>query len=257
MRTLLAAARTVLAGSFLAFFILLPGPLLVLHCVLTGSADLLYRSSVAAAALALRLAGVRARVEGLENIPPGACLFIANHVSNVDPPAIVCALPRRVALIAKEAVFRIPIFGTAMRLGKFIPVNRANRGAALASFDLARRYLSEGMSFLVFAEGTRSPDGRLMKFKKGTFVLAIETGAPVVPVTIIGTQHVMPRGASLVRPGSVLIRFHPPVDPAGYTLQRRDQLMERVRAVVASGLPPEQLPTSPSAPSTARAPAHH
>lgn len=234
---------------FLVLYALLAGPPLLLHCVLTGSADVLYRWCVWVAAFSLRIGGVLVRVEGLENIPGGTSLFIANHASNVDPPAVVCALPCRVALIAKEVVFRIPIFGTALRLGKFIPVDRSNREAALASVELAKRNLRNGMSYLVFAEGTRSPDGRLMKFKKGTFVLAIETRAPVVPVSVIGTQRVMPRGAVLVRAGEVRIVFHPPVDPAGYTLPNRDLLMERVRAVVASGLPEEQLPLPPPPPS--------
>jgi 1-acyl-sn-glycerol-3-phosphate acyltransferase len=242
VQTLVALARTAAVGIFLFFYILLAGPPLLLHCVVTGSVGLLYRGCVWGAATALRLAGVRVRVEGLENIPSGVCLFIANHVSNVDPPIVVCALPRQVALMAKEAVFRIPIFGTALRLGKFIPVNRTNRAAAIASVERARGYLKAGMSYVVFAEGTRSPDGRLMKFRKGTFVLAIETGAPVVPVSVAGTQRVMPRGALLIRSGEVRVSFHPPVDPSGYTLPHRDQLMERVRSIVASGLPEDQLP---------------
>jgi 1-acyl-sn-glycerol-3-phosphate acyltransferase len=242
VQSLLALARTTAVIVFLFLATLLVGPPLLLHCVLTRSVGLLYRGCVWCAAVALRIAGVRLHVEGLENIPRTTCLFIANHASNIDPPAVVCALPCRVALMAKEAVFRIPIFGTALRLGKFVPVNRSNRAAAIASVEHARRHLREGVSFLVFAEGTRSPDGRLMKFKKGTFVLAIETGAPVVPVSVIGTQRLMPRGARLVRPGAVRIIVHPPVDPAGYTLPHRDRLMERVRDVVASALPDDQLP---------------
>ncbi len=229
---------------FLFFYTLLAGPFLLLHRALTGSLGVLYRGCIWGAGMSLRIAGVRLVVEGLDNIPAATCLFVANHASNVDPPAVVCALPRNVALIAKEAVFRVPMFGTALRLGKFIPVDRSNREAALAAVEQAKRNLRAGMSYLVFAEGTRSPDGRLRRFKKGTFVLAIETGAPVVPVSVIGTQHVMPRGALLVRAGEVRIRVHPPIDPAGYTLQHREQLMERVHAVVASGLPADQLPLS-------------
>ncbi len=236
-----------LVALFLLAFIFLVGPIFILHCVLTGSADRLYRVSVGAASLALRMAGVRVRAEGLENLPAGVCLFISNHASNVDPPAVVGAIPRRVALLAKESVFRFPVFGTALRLGRFIPVDRNDRSSALASVELAKRSMREGMSYLVFAEGTRSRDGRLMPFKKGSFVLAIETGAPVVPVSVMGSHHVMPRKALLIRPGEILVRFHPPVSSSGYGLDQRDLLMERVHAIVASGLPPEQLPHCPPA----------
>ena len=246
VETLLAFVRTTAVVIFLLLYTLLAGPPLLLHRVFTGSLGFLYRGCIWGAAMSLRIAGVRLRVEGLENIPRATCLFIANHVSNLDPPVVVCALPCHAALIAKAAVFRIPIFGTALRLGKFIPVDRSNREAALAGVEQAKRNLRDGMSYLVFAEGTRSPDGRLRKFKKGTFVLAIETGVPVVPISVIGTQRLMPRGALLVRPGEVRILVHPPVDPAGYSLPERDLLMERVQAIVASGLPEEQLPLAPT-----------
>jgi 1-acyl-sn-glycerol-3-phosphate acyltransferase len=248
VQTILAFIRTLAVVIFLFLYMLLVGPFLLLHCFLTGSVKLLYPGGVWCAAMSLRIAGVRVRVEGLANIPPTTCLFIANHASNVDPPAVVCALPCQVALMAKEAVFRVPIFGTALRLGKFIPVNRSNRASAIASVERARRYLSEGMSYLVFAEGTRSADGRLMRFKKGTFVMAIETGAPVVPISVIGTQRLMPRGAVLIRAGEAHVVVHPRVESAGYTLQDRDKLMERVRAIVASALPEDQLPLPPPVP---------
>jgi 1-acyl-sn-glycerol-3-phosphate acyltransferase len=246
VRTLVAFVRTTAVVIFLLVYTLLAGPPLLLQRILTGSLGFLYRGCIWGAAMSLRIAGVRLRVEGIENVPRATCLFIANHVSNLDPPAVVCALPCNAALIAKTTVFRIPILGTALRLGKFIPVDRSNREAALAAVEEAKRNLREGMSYLVFAEGTRSPDGRMRKFKKGTFALAIETGVPVVPVSVIGTQRLMPRGALLVRSGEVRILIHPPVDPAGYSLSERDLLMERVQAVVASGLPEDQLPLPPS-----------
>ena len=242
VESLLAFVRTTAVLIFLFLYALLAGPVLLLHRVLTGSLGFLYRGCIWGAVMSLRIAGVRLRVEGREHIPRTTCLFIANHVSNLDPPAVVCALPCHAALIAKAAVFRIPIFGTALRLGKFIPIDRSNRESALAGVAQAKRNLRDGMSYLVFAEGTRSPDGRMRKFKKGTFALAIETGVFVVPVSVIGTHRLMPRGALLVRAGEVRIIFHPPIDPAGFTLPHRDQLMERVQSVVASGLPADQLP---------------
>ncbi len=134
--------RTLLIGVFLALYTLLLGPPFILHCVLTGSVDRLYRVGVAGARLALRLAGIRVRAEGLENIPPGVCIFVANHTSNVDPPAVVGAIPRRVALLAKKEVFRIPILARALRLGNFVPVDRSNRQAARRSLEAAAEHLA-------------------------------------------------------------------------------------------------------------------
>jgi len=190
----------------------------------------------------LRIAGVRWRAEGIENIPPGVCLFVSNHVSNVDPPAIIGRIPGRVAFLAKRELFRIPLFGTAMRLGRFIPVRREDPAAARASVRLARKYMREGISYLIFAEGTRSRDGRLGEFKRGSFLLAIEAGAPVVPVSVIGTQHILPRGALLIHPGIARIVFHPPVDVSQYSVEQRRELAVQVRAIIASALPPDQQP---------------
>ena len=101
--------RTLIVVLFLALYVLLLGPPFILHCILTGSPELLYRVGVNAARLALRIGGVRVRATGVENIPAGACVFAANHVSNIDPPAVVCAIPRRVGLLAKREVFRVPL----------------------------------------------------------------------------------------------------------------------------------------------------
>ncbi len=242
MRRLQALAGTLCALLLLSATILLAAPVLILLSLLTGSAEFMNRTGVRAAALALRISGVRIRTEGLENIPSGVCLFAANHVSNLDPPVVVSVIPHRVALLAKKEVFRVPVFGTALRLARFIPVDRSDRAAAMASVELAKSYLREGMSYLVFPEGTRSPDGRLMRFKSGSFVLAIETGAAIVPVSVIGTQRLMPRGQSLVLPGEVRVVFHPAISTTGCHFDERHALTNRVRDAVCSALPPEQQP---------------
>ena len=203
---------------------------------------LLYPICVGGAQIALRIVGVRPRAEGLEHIPPGVSLFVSNHVSNVDPPAVIGCIPRRVALLAKREVFRIPLLGTAMRLGRFIPVKREEPAAARASVRLARRYMKEGISYLIFAEGTRSRDGRLGEFKRGSFLLAIEAGAPVVPVSVIGTQRILPRGAFLIRPGIARVVFHPAIDVSQYSPESRKELAQRVRSAIGSVLPPDQQP---------------
>jgi 1-acyl-sn-glycerol-3-phosphate acyltransferase len=236
--------RTIAVLIFLTVYILLLGPPFILHCLITGRADKLYFIGVNAARLALRIGGIRVRAEGVENIPAGVCIFVANHASNADPPAVVGAIPRRVALLGKKEVFRVPILARALLLAAFVPVDRPNREAAMASVEKALEHLRAGISFLIFPEGTRSPDGRLRPFKKGTFVMAIRARVPVVPISVVNSHNVMRKGELRMRPGEVLVRFHPPVDASQYTLDRRDELAAAVHAAVAAGLPDEQRPLS-------------
>ncbi len=131
-----------------------------------------------------------------------------------------------------------------MLLAKFVSVDRESREGALESLKTSVRYLKEGLSFAVYPEGTRSQDGRLLPFKKGAFVLAIQAGVPIVPVSISGAQKLMRKGEWAIRPGEVLIRFGPPVDASQYSISQRSQLMTRVHEIVAAGLPPDQQPQS-------------
>jgi 1-acyl-sn-glycerol-3-phosphate acyltransferase len=234
--------RTLLIGVYISLAILLVMPWLIVWSWITGSADLMYRYAMAALRLADRMAGIRVRAEGLEHIPPGVCIFVSNHVSNVDPLALVPAIPRRIAILAKKEVFRIPILSIAMRQAGLVPVDREDREAAAASVDIAVERLKGGLSFVVFAEGTRSADGRLRPFKRGTFVMAIRAGVPIVPVSLIGTQNLMRKGHWSLYSGDVVVRFGPAVNSAEYTLEQRGELLARVEAAVAEGLPAEQQP---------------
>ncbi len=234
--------RSSIAVIFLALFLLLAGPPLIVHCLLTGSPELLFRGAVGAARFALVICGIQVRVEGRQNIPPSVCIFVANHTSNADPPVVVGSIPRRVALLAKKEVFRVPILGTALKLAGFVPVDRANRESAIASVDEALENLKGGVSYLIFPEGTRSTDGRLRPFKKGSFVMAIRAQVPMVPVSVIGAHKVMRKGESAIYPGEVIVKFHPPVQVNSYTVEHRDELIAKVQAIVASGLPEDQQP---------------
>lgn len=239
--------RSLRVVAFLALYLLLMGPPFILHALLTRSVTWLYFVGVGGAKIALRLAGIRVRVAGRENIPPGVCIFVANHTSNVDPPVVVAAIPRRVALLAKKEIFAIPILAQALRLASFVPVDRENRAAAIAGLEEATQHLKAGVSFLVFPEGTRSPDGRLRSFKKGTFIMAINAGVPVVPVSVIGAHHCMRRDDWRVHAGEVEVVFHPPIEASRFTLETRDALIARVHAAAASALPPGQQPLAPPA----------
>jgi 1-acyl-sn-glycerol-3-phosphate acyltransferase len=236
--------RTIMVLTFVVLALIFVQPLLILWTLLTGDANFMYGTFIAALRIVLRLAGIRVRVEGLENIPSGVCVFTSNHASNLDPVALVPNIPRRVALLAKKEVFSIPILSKALRQAKLIPVDRADKEAAAESVDIAVQYMKEGLSFCVFPEGTRSRDGRLLPFKKGTFLMAIRAAAWVVPVSLAGTQRLMRKGDWTIHPGEVVVRYGPAVQATEYTEDQRDQLRQRVQGIVAAGLPEEQKPSA-------------
>jgi 1-acyl-sn-glycerol-3-phosphate acyltransferase len=241
--------RTALIVVFAALCIVLVLPFLILWTLVTGSPVFMNRGAMNAVRVIDWIGGIRARVTGLENIPNGPCLFVCNHVSNVDPLALVPLIPRRVNVFLKKELFRIPILSYGMRLNGYICVDRANRKSAVASVESAIRHLREGVSVVIFPEGTRSPDGRLRPFKKGACVTAIEARVPVVPVSIAGTKDLMPKGQWAIHPGEVRIHFGPAVDTTRYGAERRNEMLALIEARVAEGLPPEQqpLPRSQSA----------
>ncbi len=237
--------RAAIVSVLLTLYVLLLGPLLILHALLTGSVDLLYRAALAGVLCIMRMVGVLVRVEGLANIPAGVCIFVANHTSNADPPAVVGAIPRRISILVKHTLFRIPIVSRAFRLARLVPVNRADREGAIASVEKAIEYLQEGVSFLVYPEGTRSADGRLRPFKKGSFVMAIKAGVPIVPISVVAAHRILRRGELAIHPGEIVVKFGEPIDASAYTFEQRDELAARVHAAVAAGLPADQQPLEP------------
>lgn len=230
--------RTIAGLTILGLYILIVGLPIIAYSMLTGTSDTLYRWGVWGIRVSMWAAGVRVRAEGVENIPAGVCVFAANHVSNLDPPAALVGVPRRISFLAKREVFKTPVVSTAMRLGKIVPVDRADRAEAVASIDQAVAIMREGISFFVFPEGTRSKDGNLKAFKKGTFAMAIRAAVPVVPVSILGSRERLSKGKFSAAPGEILLRFGAPIDSAQYGLDERGELLERVRAAVAAGLIP-------------------
>jgi 1-acyl-sn-glycerol-3-phosphate acyltransferase len=234
--------RTLFVYIFLGLGVFLVLPWFVLWTVLTGNPDPMYYMAMNACAFALRVIGVRVHVEGLENIPPGVCVFASNHASNLDPMVYFPAIPRRISVLIKKELLRVPILSAGMRAAKFVAVDRADRDAAAASVDEAVRYMHAGLSFAVFAEGTRSPDGRMRPFKKGAVLMAIQAGVPLIPVSIAGTQHLMRKGSRRINAGNVTIRFGPAIDASQFSVERRNELLAQLESAVAAGLPPDQRP---------------
>lgn len=234
--------RALFVTSFACAYVLIVGVPYLFYTLLSRDTDPIYRAGVLGAKLTLRLAGITLDVRGRERIPMGrAAVFMANHQSNCDPPAIVTVLPP-VLILVKQEFFRVPVLGRGMRLRGFVAVNRADRAQSIRAIEEAQRRLQSGQSFLVFPEGTRSPDGRLLPFKKGVFRMALRAGAPIVPVSISGSRRIMPKGQLAIRPGLVRVTFHTPIETAGCSLEDLHSLQRAARRAVLAGLGPEEQP---------------
>src|ERR1700736_3426141 len=234
--------RSLFIGIFLSIYILLVGPPLLVYTLISRNPDPLYWAGIRGVMFFVKLVGVRVRVIGKNRIPAGTCLFVANHTSSADAPAVVGAIPRRIAILLKASLFKYPIVGQAFLLARFIPVKRGERDSALVSLEKAIESLRAGQSFLIYPEGTRSPDGRLQEFKRGAVVMAIKAGVPIVPVACSGAHRVMEKRSLRIHPGEILVEFLEPIDPSGYSYERRDELNRRVHDALAAGLPPDQQP---------------
>jgi 1-acyl-sn-glycerol-3-phosphate acyltransferase len=191
----------------------------------------------------LRTTGVRVRVEGLERIAPGTTyVFVSNHQSIYDTPVIFASLPYQLRIIAKASLARFPVLGWHLRRGGHLFVDRRHPDRA----GILRRWrmlVSEGLSLIIYAEGTRSPDGRVNRFKAGSFLLAIEAGLPIVPVAVIGTRQVMPKGRLRTEPADVVLVVHDPIQPPmlqAPTPRDAKALADRAHAVVAAAVEARQ-----------------
>jgi len=181
-----------------------------------------------------RLSGVSVSMSGIGLLEQGRpYIFAANHQSQFDIFVLQGYLGCDFRWLVKLELFKIPVFGKAMDLSGYIPVDRAHGRKALKSLDEAARRIAGGTSVAIFPEGTRSPDGKLGQFKAGAIVLAIKAGVPVVPVAIVGTHQVLPKGRLLVRPGRVEIRVGAPIATSEYTLKQKQELTERLQGKVA------------------------
>lgn len=205
--------------------------------VIAGNVNPLYKVSLVIVRTALRLARIHVEVAGLDRIPANtACIFMSNHISNLDPPALFPRIPGRTSAFLKRSLMKIPVLGLGMKLAEFVPVDRDGRvESAMESVETAKRVLAKGIHITTFVEGTRSRDGRLLPFKKGPFYLAMETGAPCVPVSIYGTESMMAKGSLRAKPGTAHIVFHAPLHPKQFAT--REELMAAMREAIASGLP--------------------
>ncbi|MBU0674013.1 MAG: 1-acyl-sn-glycerol-3-phosphate acyltransferase [Proteobacteria bacterium] len=174
-------------------------------------------------------AGVPVRVEGYENLGPGkSYIFAANHLSQFDIVVLSGFFEYDLRWLAKKELFKIPLFGRAMLRADYISVDRSHGRAAMKSLVAAARRIAGGASVIIFPEGTRSPDGKLQPFKAGAMHLAMQSGVDLVPVAIIGTHEILPKGKFFARPGPVLIRVGQPLITASFNPKQKGELAERL-----------------------------
>lgn len=230
LRSLLVVLPATILVALVGFGVMIPVTWLM------GDIAPMYAVARAAVKFLVRLAGVRLEVSGPDPwLAPQPCIYLANHASNLDPPALFPYLPR-IVIMGKAAVFRWPLLGYALRLAEFVPVERERPDSRRKALEEAMERVRKGLSLLIFPEGTRSQDGKLLPFRPGPFTIAIETHAPIVPITLIGTREIMPKGGLAIRPGRARVVFHLPVPTAGLSAADRETLIERVRTIIASAL---------------------
>ena len=219
-------------------------PAVSLYTVVLGTASLLstlfdrrgnvgHRCARAWSWLILKTTGVQVQVEGLERLDPSrSYVFAANHQSIYDIPILFASLPFQLRIIAKESLGRIPFMGWHLRRTGHVLVDRSKPGAGVVR--MMQRLVAAGHSLIVFPEGTRSTDGSVARFKGGSFVVALQAGLPVVPISVVGSRHVMFRGELTVRPGRVTVIVHDPIETANVPRDAAREFAATVREVIAS-----------------------
>lgn len=236
--------RTVFLVIFYVVLVIAITPF-ILFCMLLGLRQALVDVGLWAMRVSRRILGIRIEASGLERIASGTSyVFMPNHASFLDGPLVMMLIPGAARVILKKPILRIPIVGTAMRFVGFVPVDR--KGAEGGKKSIARAVSlmrRKGYSFLIFPEGTRTLDGRLGPFHRGGFFLALESGAPIIPVTISGTRELMPKTQWFARCGTVRAVFHEPIPVAGYSVETMGGLMDKVRASILTV--EEETPGSP------------
>src|SRR5215212_1506757 len=214
-----------LAGALLAIL----APPILLFAWLVKNHDLVYRWALFGAGAWLRWSGVRVKVKGLELLDrKQTYVFVSNHRSYLDTATLFIYTGRRIGLLAKKELLKVPILGTGMGFVNIMAIDRTNRERAIETVRAATERIRSGVSFGVFAEGTRARPGELLPFKKGAFHMAIDAGVAVVPVAIKHTDALMGKGTGLARPGTIEMVIMQPVETAGLSTAREEDVAQLI-----------------------------
>jgi len=222
------------AGALLGLL----GPPVLLFSWLVNKHELVYPWALFGARNWLRLSGVRVEVRGLELLDPKQTyVFVSNHRSYLDTAAMFIYTGRRIGLLAKKELLKVPVLGVGMGFVNVMAIDRTNRESAIRTTEAAAKRIQSGVSFAVFVEGTRAKPGELLPFKKGAFYMARQAGVPVVPVAIKNSDVLMGKGTGEARAGTLEMVLLPPVETAGVdTDEDMNRLIASVRASIAEEL---------------------
>ena len=229
--------RTIFVWSCIVVATLVVGPLVVMVYPFDRSGKTGHGLARLWAKVALLAAGVEVEMEGLETLErKGPYIFMSNHQGGYDIFALHGRLPFHFKWLAKKELFSIPVLGWAMAAAGYIPIDREGTRETVKAMNEAAQKIHDGMSVIIFPEGTRSPDGSIQPFKKGGFALAIKSRVPIVPLAIVGSREIMPKGRLTVRPGRIRVRSEPMIETKDCSLRDWKPLMEKVAGAISRGL---------------------
>ena len=225
--------RSIILYIYIVFFALMLSPLLLV-CALLNRPEPIFFAGKQAIAVGQIILGLKVEYQGIHRIKKKQrYIYMPNHLSMLDGPLLFKIIPQNVRVILKQGVFKIPVIGEAMKEAHFIPVDRkGNQGGKRAVQRAVRMIQKNNISFLIFPEGTRSHTGKLQKFRRGGFFMAIDSKTPIVPISIFGTYELMPRGSYFIKKGEVKIIFHPPVSVEAYTHDNMHELIRKVFQII-------------------------
>lgn len=205
----------------------------VIFSILPNSDDRIHKIAILWSKILLFICNTKVEVIGRDNLKTDRpYVLMANHQSDFDILITLAHLPGQFRWLAKKELFNIPVFGAAMKSAGYISIDRQNREKAMQSLDEAALRIRNGKSVMTFPEGTRSRDGEIKAFKQGTFYLAIKSGVPILPITIIGSGQIMPKRSLRVRPGKVKLIIDKPIDVREYSIENRQELIENTRNTI-------------------------
>lgn len=235
-RTTIVLTWTILATIFF-------GISSILASFLDRTGNIAHRVARIWAASILRASGIRVKLKGLKNIDSSkSYIYMANHQSNFDIPVLLAHLPVQFRWLAKAELFKIPLFGLAMRRVGYISIDRSDFRSAVKSLKKAAETIRKGTSVVIFPEGTRSLDGKIHDFKKGGFIMAIDSQVPIVPVVIHGTRAIMPKATLRISTNNnVLVEVKNPIPTSDFTRKRKDDLMAHVRKSMCESFNKQEL----------------
>ncbi len=207
--------------------------MVILVSFVTTGGDTAHKVARIWAKCILALSNIKVSVKGLYNLKPDrSYIYMPNHMSNFDIPVLQAYLPVQFRWLAKAELYKIPIFGYAMKRAGYISIDRFDRKSAIESMNKAAKIVRDGVSVIIFPEGTRSRTNNIQPFKKGGFFLAVDSGVPIIPIIIHGTWRIMPKKQMSIKPGNVTLEITKPINSSDYTRKTKDDLMEKVRDVI-------------------------